>query len=651
MKKLRKLENGITLIALVVTIVVLLILATVSISMLTGENGIITQAQKAKLETKISEIEEQANVIYSDLSVEKYTEKIEDITMLDIVLQLKEKGYQIEQIVTSGREVTGISINPTNISLATEGISEITVTYEGSTTEVNEYYALISGKYYKMIFTNNGVKLERTPSDVSGSTDTEELTATSSDTSYVTVEGIEGNIITLKGGSGVGTATITVKYGSYEKTCTVSVVIKPTDDSTADSSVSFSTKYGRIDIIWLNGTSNTVVTKPNAPILTANNESMTPVKWNSSNQIVETTENDTEWYNYTAGSGTADNTSSKWANAKTANDSYFVWIPRYAYRITYYDSQTSTEPTGYYDGYGMWRASDRKLKYELESVIETVEYNGNKYIVHPAFQDNLEHGGWSNKLSGIWVAKFEINGTGTSLKSTFGVASTRGQNIGTEYTSARQATYGYTGVTDTDGNTSYMYSHMMKRSEWGAVAYLTHSAYGRNGNEITQNTSKSYYTGGASGNTGYITNVAQSTTGNTYGIYDISGGSWEYTAGFNSTDSNGYFSTYGWTTATGLTVDSSSTKYATRYDNDSTTFSGTLVYTIGKIGDAMKEVYGGTGNPDWLGDYPNFINASNPFFDCGGHWYDSSGYAGVFACGLCSGSGQGHHTFRTVLCP
>ena len=42
-------ESGITLIALVVTIVVLLILAGVSISMITGENGIITQAQQANI--------------------------------------------------------------------------------------------------------------------------------------------------------------------------------------------------------------------------------------------------------------------------------------------------------------------------------------------------------------------------------------------------------------------------------------------------------------------------------------------------------------------------------------------------------------------------------------------------------------------------
>ena len=53
MNKQRK-NKGITLIALVITIIVLLILAGVSISMLTGENGILTQAQNAKEETEIA---------------------------------------------------------------------------------------------------------------------------------------------------------------------------------------------------------------------------------------------------------------------------------------------------------------------------------------------------------------------------------------------------------------------------------------------------------------------------------------------------------------------------------------------------------------------------------------------------------------------
>ena len=59
MKKLNRKEKGITLIALVVTIVVLLILAGVNIAMLTGENGIIKQAQRAKDATEKASKEEQ----------------------------------------------------------------------------------------------------------------------------------------------------------------------------------------------------------------------------------------------------------------------------------------------------------------------------------------------------------------------------------------------------------------------------------------------------------------------------------------------------------------------------------------------------------------------------------------------------------------
>ena len=62
MKKQNRKEKGITLIALVVTIVVLLILAGVSIAMLTGEDGIIKQAQKAKEETEIAEERDKVNL-------------------------------------------------------------------------------------------------------------------------------------------------------------------------------------------------------------------------------------------------------------------------------------------------------------------------------------------------------------------------------------------------------------------------------------------------------------------------------------------------------------------------------------------------------------------------------------------------------------
>ena len=62
MYKFLKKEKGITLIALVITIIVLLILAGVSIAMLTGENGILTQAQRAKNETEDARIEEENRI-------------------------------------------------------------------------------------------------------------------------------------------------------------------------------------------------------------------------------------------------------------------------------------------------------------------------------------------------------------------------------------------------------------------------------------------------------------------------------------------------------------------------------------------------------------------------------------------------------------
>lgn len=451
----------------------------------------------------------------------------------------------------------------------------------------------------------------------------------------------------------------------------------PSKDSVADEEITFPTAYGKIDVIWLKGTTNTVATKANAPVLGLNGESMTPVSWTYSytshiwneDKVLQNT-----WYNYEVADETDDNLSNLWANAKTKNGSYFVWIPRYAYRITYYSSETSTEPTGYYDGYGMWRASDGKLKYALDEGIEIVEYNGEKYIVHPAFETNLDNGGWDEELEGFWVAKYEMSGTGTDLKSTNTTTSDVSLDIGTQYKSARTATYGYNGTTDdTDGNVSYMHSHMMKNSEWGAVAYLTHSQYGRNGKEIDINNSTTHTTGNGGGAVGgavdtvsgnknpYFTSVGAkaSTTGNVYGVYDMSGGAWERVATFNSTDSEQYFTSQGWTSATGLTVKSNSTKYATKYNNTTTLYYGnTATYKYGKVGDATKEVNtGGVYSPssttlrkNWFSDYLHITCANYPFFNRGGHYGDGVN-AGLFYSSYSSGEETNRGTYRTVLCP
>ena len=68
-------NKGITLIALVITIIVLLILAGVSIAMLTGENGILNQASKAGSSTQVAEAKELAGIDVSTALSKFYEDK------------------------------------------------------------------------------------------------------------------------------------------------------------------------------------------------------------------------------------------------------------------------------------------------------------------------------------------------------------------------------------------------------------------------------------------------------------------------------------------------------------------------------------------------------------------------------------------------
>ena len=68
-------QNGITLIALVITIIVLLILAGVAIAMLSGENGILKKASDASEDTKISSAKEIAVTDLADVIADYYNTK------------------------------------------------------------------------------------------------------------------------------------------------------------------------------------------------------------------------------------------------------------------------------------------------------------------------------------------------------------------------------------------------------------------------------------------------------------------------------------------------------------------------------------------------------------------------------------------------
>ncbi len=75
-------NSGVTLVALVITIIVLLILAGISLTFAFGDNGIISKAQKAKIETEQAQAKEEINLKISDLKLEKQGQ---DLTLEELV--------------------------------------------------------------------------------------------------------------------------------------------------------------------------------------------------------------------------------------------------------------------------------------------------------------------------------------------------------------------------------------------------------------------------------------------------------------------------------------------------------------------------------------------------------------------------------------
>ncbi len=88
---MKKENNGITLIALVITIIVLLILAGVTIVTLTGDNGLLQKAQSAGEQSKIAEAEEQIKLIYAEYQISKYAEG--NMSAGDYLKEQLEKTY------------------------------------------------------------------------------------------------------------------------------------------------------------------------------------------------------------------------------------------------------------------------------------------------------------------------------------------------------------------------------------------------------------------------------------------------------------------------------------------------------------------------------------------------------------------------------
>ena len=153
----RKKEQGITLIALAVTIIVMLILAGVTIAALTSENGIINQASKVKETNKVAKTEEEARLEYSNLILEKQMEGHgEETELSDVIGKLEENGYETgekdgKNYIKIGEYYYEIKLENEQVSIAREKTEGITGGAGTGTVASNSksyvgYYADVDGK-------------------------------------------------------------------------------------------------------------------------------------------------------------------------------------------------------------------------------------------------------------------------------------------------------------------------------------------------------------------------------------------------------------------------------------------------------------------------------------------------------------------------
>ena len=211
-------------------------------------------------------------------------------------------------------------------------------------------------------------------------------------------------------------------------------------------------------------------------------------------------------------------------------DSYFVWIPRYKYKLfdmgNYSGSAGSSQLTK--------NPKTVEIVFENKETPVSVGTAVGDYHSHPAFQ--------AFDANGLWVGKFEPSGSTENVTIKPNVTTLTNITLKTIFETA----YNYKRDSE---------SHMMKNTEWGAVTYLSLSDYGIN-KQINTNNNASPKTGysavvtvhDAAYNKEYGTDSSvtlpyntetgylASTTGNITGIYDMAGGCFEYMAAYKSGD-------------------------------------------------------------------------------------------------------------------
>ena len=688
-------NKGVTLISLVVTIIVLLILAGITIGTIFNDNGIIKKAQEAASATatatdneagmgsnpqytfyikKTTEADSAYTQIGSSANTSVIKGELEQNTSYTIKVEVADvagnKGQATKEITTgkiadAGEGLTNgaiIASSPVwsngtaSITLSTS--SGLTIQYQkggisGSwTTGTNVtglhhrdtvFARLTDGKNYggeasitildTVIPQDAGISLSGTSTTTTGS-----VTATvtlKDNESGVNATASKWTYNTNSGNIGTNESSYNNNFSSNGQTITL-------------KATTAGTYY--LHVLTVDNAGNKKETISNAVTVRKltvggdydeekgintpqyDEKQMTPIKWNGSSWV-ETKGSDPDWYDYTA---------KKWANAKTSDGSMWVWIPRYAYSITsgYHSSIAGNIDVEFMKGTSNETSTGR-------TTFQNASGQGN-WSIHPAFN-------YGQTVSGIWVAKFEAspegattntsnseyNGTGKKLQVKPGVSSWRSIAISNIYDVCKNYN-------------STLNSHMMKNDEWGAVAYLSKSKYGKQNEEVWINNSSSYITGSAGNIASAVSNagttndytstqgVKASTTGTVYGVYDMSGGAWEYVAAYVN---NGDFNLKNY----GSSLVNGDAKTKNVYSKGSTnSYEDNYKQNKGVYGDALYEtsINGNSRDGSWYDDYSIF--PISPFFIRGGS-YNNGTNAGMFAFYADNGNIDSFNSFRPVL--
>ena len=395
------------------------------------------------------------------------------------------------------------------------------------------------------------------------------------------------------------------------------------------------------------------------------------------------------WYDYGA---------KKWANAVTVKNpdtyknqhkavsssdilGYWVYIPRYAYKVMRYsvNDQYVSDSKAISDG-GFeitFETKDTPKKTPIACSNSSIgryyqdcsnvsqEYGaetGTAWATHPAFSW-LDGNGDGLELNGFWIGKFETTGTESNPTVLPNQYHQYPSSIGDMYDVAKSMgvedpnnKYGNTASTNqsnqNNNNLAISTSHMLKNSEWGAVAYLASSKYGAGINNVQLNNS---YDSGGTGNgpNGGKYNTANgqlaSTTNNVYGVYDMAGGAYEHVMG-SYTSNASQSSTLQFSNAVKPPyVD----LYVSPPFGGSYTSSNNLCTWATCGGHALYETKNVQSVSDysqsWGGDGSSFVGSGSPWFGRGGGAGNRS--AGLFYSGSSYGGTGSDCGFRVALLP